>query len=54
MTAERTFRNSTAFGKPIEYRIIDRILIRGLDVYVPVFRDTVSPLRKPRAGTWRR
>lgn len=37
--ASRTFRNSAAFGKRIEYWIIGRMLKEGLDVYVPLVDD---------------
>ncbi len=35
----KTFRNSAAFGKRIEYWIIGRMLKEGLDVYVPLVDD---------------
>jgi hypothetical protein len=38
-TAGKTFRNSAAFGKRIEYWIIGRMLKEGIDVYVPLVDD---------------
>lgn len=35
----KSFRNSAAFGKRIEYWIIGRMLKEGLDVYVPLVDD---------------
>lgn len=35
----KTFRNSAAFGKRIEYWIIGRMLKEGIDVYVPLVDD---------------
>jgi hypothetical protein len=37
--ATKSFRNSAAFGKRIEYWIIGRMLKEGLDVYVPLVDD---------------
>lgn len=37
--ATRTFRNSAAFGKRMEYWIIGNMLKEGLDVYVPLVDD---------------
>lgn len=39
MAAKKTFRNSAAFGKRIEYWIIGRMLKEGLDVYIPLVDD---------------
>lgn len=38
-SATRSFRNSAAFGKRIEYWIIARMLKEGMDVYVPLVDD---------------
>ena len=37
--ATKTFRNSAAFGKRMEYWIIGRMLKEGLDVYIPLVDD---------------
>lgn len=37
--AIKSFRNSAAFGKRIEYWIIGRMLKEGLDVYIPLVDD---------------
>lgn len=37
--ATKSFRNSAAFGKRIEYWIIGRMLKEGLDVYIPLVDD---------------
>jgi hypothetical protein len=39
MKTQRTFRNSAAFGKRVEYWIIGRMLKEGIDVYVPLVDD---------------
>lgn len=39
MRVEKSFRNSAAFGKRIEYWIIGRMLKEGLDVYIPLVDD---------------
>lgn len=39
MPAQKSFRNSAAFGKRIEYWIIGRMLKEGLDVYIPLVDD---------------
>ncbi|RYH00437.1 MAG: hypothetical protein EON58_00070 [Alphaproteobacteria bacterium] len=39
MNEKRSFRNSAAFGKRIEYWIIGNMLKEGLDVYVPLVDD---------------
>jgi hypothetical protein len=36
---KKTFRNSAAFGKRMEYWIIGRMLKEGLDIYVPLVDD---------------
>jgi len=39
MKNPKSFRNSAAFGKRIEYWIIGRMLKEGLDVYIPLVDD---------------
>ena len=39
MAEKKTFRNSAAFGKRMEYWIIGRMLKEGIDVYVPLVDD---------------
>ena len=39
MATTKSFRNSAAFGKRIEYWIIGRMLKEGLDVYIPLVDD---------------
>lgn len=39
MNEKKSFRNSAAFGKRIEYWIIGNMLKEGLDVYVPLVDD---------------
>jgi len=39
MASDKSFRNSAAFGKRIEYWIIGQMLKEGLDVYVPLVDD---------------
>lgn len=39
MATQKTFRNSAAFGKRIEYWIIGNMLKEGLDVYIPLVDD---------------
>lgn len=39
MSIKKTFRNTAAFGKRIEYWIIGNMLKEGLDVYVPLVDD---------------
>lgn len=39
MSDKKSFRNSAAFGKRIEYWIIGRMLKEGLDVYIPLVDD---------------
>jgi hypothetical protein len=39
MATQKSFRNSAAFGKRMEYWIIGRMLKEGLDVYVPLVDD---------------
>ena len=39
LPAKKSFRNSAAFGKRIEYWIIGNMLKEGLDVYVPLVDD---------------
>ncbi|MEK8028841.1 hypothetical protein [Pseudaquabacterium rugosum] len=50
--ATKSFRNSAAFGKRIEYWIIGRMLKEGLDVYVPLVDDhAVDAIIKRHDGT---
>lgn len=44
-----TFRNSTAFGKRIEYYIVGLMLKQGLDVYLPLVDDDAidAVVKKP-------
>ena len=39
MTKDTSFRNTASFGKRIEYNIMGRMLMEGLDVYVPLIDD---------------
>lgn len=39
MTSPITFRSRAGFGKRIEYWIIGRMLMEGMDVYVPLVDD---------------
>ena len=39
MERDTSFRSSASFGKRIEYNIIGRMLMDGLDVYVPLVDD---------------
>lgn len=39
MLPQKSFRNSAAFGKRIEYWIVGRMLKEGLDVYMPLVDD---------------
>ena len=36
---ERTFRHTAGFGKRIEYNLIGKMLMEGLDVYIPLVDD---------------
>jgi hypothetical protein len=48
----RSFRNSAAFGKRIEYWIIGRMLKEGIDVYVPLVDDhAVDAIIKRQDGS---
>lgn len=52
MANQKTFRNSAAFGKRIEYWIIGRMLKEGIDVYVPLVDDhAVDAIIKRKDGT---
>jgi hypothetical protein len=52
MSTERTFRNSAAFGKRIEYWIIGLMLKEGLDVYIPLVDDhAVDAIVKLKDGS---
>lgn len=52
MTEPKSFRNSAAFGKRMEYWIIGRMLKEGLDVYVPLVDDhAVDAIVKRRDGS---
>ncbi len=47
----RPFRNSSAFGKRIEYWIVGQMLKEGLDVYLPLVDDnTVDAVVKRPDG----
>ena len=51
-TKPKSFRNSAAFGKRIEYWIIGRMLKEGIDVYVPLVDDhAVDAIIKCRDGS---
>ena len=39
MIKNSSYRNSASFGKRIEYNLIGRMLMDGLDVYVPLVDD---------------
>lgn len=48
----KSFRNSAAFGKRIEYWIIGRMLKEGLDVYIPLVDDhAVDAIIKRQDGS---
>ena len=48
----KSFRNSAAFGKRMEYWIIGRMLKEGLDVYIPLVDDhAVDAIVKRHDGT---
>ncbi len=52
MATQKSFRNSAAFGKRIEYWIIGRMLKEGLDVYIPLVDDhAVDAIIKRRDGS---
>jgi hypothetical protein len=52
MAANKSFRNSAAFGKRIEYWIIGRMLKEGLDVYIPLVDDhAVDAITKRQDGS---
>ena len=44
MTAKKSFRNSAAFGKRIEYWIIGRMLKEGLDGTEVTDKDQITDL----------
>lgn len=50
---KKSFRNSAAFGKRIEYWIIGRMLKEGLDVYVPLVDDHAvdAIIKRPDGST---
>ncbi len=49
----RTFRNTAAFGKRIEFYIIGLMLKQGLDVYIPlVDDDAIDAVVKKPDGTF--
>lgn len=54
MTNEnKSFRNSAAFGKRIEYYVIGLMLKEGLDVYLPmVDDDAIDAVIKRKDGTF--
>lgn len=45
----KSFRNSSAFGKRIEFYVIGRMLLEGLDLYIPLVDDNAIDLvvKKP-------
>ena len=48
----KSFRNSAAFGKRIEYWIIGRMLKEGMDVYIPLVDDhAVDAIVRRHDGT---
>jgi len=52
MPATKSFRNSAAFGKRMEYWIIGNMLKEGLDVYIPLVDDhAVDAIVKRHDGT---
>jgi hypothetical protein len=52
MTSPKTFRNSAAFGKRMEYWIIGRMLKEGIDVYIPLVDDhAVDAIIKRKDGS---
>lgn len=52
MATAKTFRNSAAFGKRMEYFIVGRMLKEGLDVYMPLVDDhAVDAIVKRGNGT---
>lgn len=52
MAVSKSFRNSAAFGKRIEYWVIGRMLKEGIDVYVPLVDDhAVDAIIKRRDGS---
>lgn len=52
MLANKSFRNSAAFGKRMEYWIIGRMLKEGLDIYVPLVDDhAVDAILKRHDGS---
>ena len=49
----KTFRNSAAFGKRIEFYVIGLMLKEGLDVYLPlVDDDAIDAVVKKPDGTF--
>ena len=51
-TKPKSYRNSAAFGKRIEYWIIGRMLKEGIDVYVPLVDDhAVDAIIKRKDGS---
>ncbi len=52
-TVTKSFRNSAAFGKRIEYYIIGLMLKEGLDVFIPmVDDDAIDAVIKKTDGTF--
>lgn len=50
---QRTFRNSAGFGKRIEYNLVGRMLMEGLDCYLPLVDDHgVDCIIKKSDGTF--
>ena len=53
MIKNSSYRNSASFGKRIEYNLIGRMLMDGLDVYVPLVDDHgVDCIVKNKRGFW--
>ena len=48
-----SFRHSAGFGKRMEYNIIGKMLMEGLDVYIPLVDDHgVDAIIKKKNGTF--
>ncbi len=48
----KNFRNSSSFGKRIEFYVIGRMLLEGLDLYIPLVDDNAIDLvvKKPNGS----
>jgi len=48
----KSYRNSSAFGKRIEFYVIGRMLLEGLDLYIPLVDDNAIDLvvKKPNGS----